>query len=103
MGVAGRSPRCSSSTMCTDIAFSSRLELAPQAPCARPLLISDGLLGRVQSVEPSLHLLHYRGLKVRYERKWSDHDKTLQTILHPGSSKNIVAGSASHQMFSEES
>ena len=39
MGVAGRSPRCSSSTMCIGIASSSRLELAPQAPCARPLLI----------------------------------------------------------------
>jgi len=39
MGVARRSLRCSSSTMCTDIASSSRLELASQAPCARPLLI----------------------------------------------------------------
>ena len=39
MGVARRSLRCSSSTMCTDIASSSRLALAAQAPCARPLLI----------------------------------------------------------------
>ncbi len=38
-GDCGRSLRCSSSTMCIDIASSSRLELASQAPCARPLLI----------------------------------------------------------------
>ena len=39
MGVARRSLRCSSSTMCMDIASSSRLALAVQAPCARPLRI----------------------------------------------------------------
>ena len=39
MGVARRSLRCSSSTMCIDIASSSRLALAVQAPCARPLQI----------------------------------------------------------------
>ncbi len=39
MGVARRSLRCSSSTMCIDIASSSRLALATQAPCARPLRI----------------------------------------------------------------
>src|SRR5208337_3824918 len=38
-GDCGRSLRCSLSTMCIDIASSSRLELASQAPCARPLLI----------------------------------------------------------------
>jgi hypothetical protein len=38
-GCCGRSLRCSSSTMCLDIASSSRLELASQAPCARSLLI----------------------------------------------------------------
>jgi hypothetical protein len=39
MGVARRSLRCSSSTMRIDIASSSRLALAVQAPCARPLRI----------------------------------------------------------------
>ena len=39
MGVARRSLRCSSSTMCTNIASSSRLALTVQAPCARPLRI----------------------------------------------------------------
>ena len=39
MGVARRSLRCSSSTMCIGIASSSRLALAVQAPCARPLRI----------------------------------------------------------------
>ena len=39
-GGCGRYLRCSSSTMCTDIASSSRLDLASQAPCARPLVLS---------------------------------------------------------------
>jgi hypothetical protein len=46
MGIARRSLRCSSSTMGTGIASSSRLALAAQAPCARPLLI----LGQAPSV-----------------------------------------------------
>ena len=36
--------RCSSSTICNDIASSSRLALPVQAPCAQPLLYSDRLL-----------------------------------------------------------
>jgi len=41
-GGCGRSLRCSPSTMYNDIASSSRLDFAAQAPCARPLL----MLGR---------------------------------------------------------
>jgi hypothetical protein len=39
MGIARQYLRCSSSTICLDIASSSRLDLASQAPCARRLLI----------------------------------------------------------------
>jgi hypothetical protein len=53
MGVARRSLRCSSSTMCTDIASSSRLALAAQAPCARPLLILGRAPRDVRSAAPA--------------------------------------------------
>jgi hypothetical protein len=60
-GGCGRSRRCSSSTMYTDIASSSRLELASQAPCARPVLI----LGRAPSRElaASVHLGNEQGIR----------------------------------------
>jgi hypothetical protein len=45
MGVARRSLRCSSSTMCIDLASSSRLALAVQAPCG-PFYYSDRLIDK---------------------------------------------------------
>src|SRR5262249_12831802 len=51
-GGCGRALRCSSSTMCRIASF-SRLDLASQAPCARPML----LLGQAPSAPITMNML----------------------------------------------
>ena len=46
-GSCGRSLRCSSSTMCPTSPSSSRLALASQSPCARPLILAPRATSRV--------------------------------------------------------
>ena len=84
MGVARRSLRCSSSTMCMDIASSSRLALAVQAPCARPLRI----LGQAPRPgrQAGIGLRSDRALKARHHWRFTYRTFGAQFchILYPG-------------------